>query len=227
MHQIYDVPNAHVCAGPVGRVVVGVAGAGGGARPHLHRGAEDAVRHQAGGYIYIFTYLYIFNIFILYVSILSTNHHQTAADHGTKPEQRQRQRLRQQQTQRPDMKPPAAPQQQQQQQQQLQPQQQQQAAEAEYPAEIVTTYPAHYVHFSEEGGGAGHYYGYQDPRLPFYGAEDPYYRHYGPPYPAPAQPPYPAQYEAVLPHPQQGEGDKGEVPYAHVRYANSDTVYTV
>ena len=79
--------------------------------------------------------------------------------------------------------------------------------------------------FSEEGGGAGHYYGYQDPRLPFYGAEDPYYRHYGPPYPA--QPAYPAQYEAVLPHPHQGEGDKGEVPYAHVRYANSDTVYTV
>ena len=89
----------------------------------------------------------------------------------------------------------------------------------------MTTYPAHYVHFSEEGGGAGHYYGYQDPRLPFYGPEDPYYRHYGPPYPA--QPAYPAQYEAVLPHPHQGEGDKGEVPYAHVRYANSDTVYTV
>ena len=176
--------------------------------------------------ISIYLHIYIFNIFILYVSILSTNHHQTAADHGTKPELRQRQRLRQQQTQRPDMKPPAAPQQQQQQQQQqLQPQPQQQPVEAEYPGEIVTTYPAHYVHFSEEGGGAGHYYGYQDPRLPFYGAEDPYYRHYGPPYPA--QPTYPAQYEAVLPHPQQGEGDKGEVPYAHVRYANSDTVYTV
>ena len=179
----------------------------------------------------------ISNIYIstYYISILSTNHQQTAADHGTKPDQRQRQKLRQQQTQRPDMKPPAAPQkqqQQQQQQQQLQPQQQQQqlqpqqqAAEAEYPGEIVTTYPAHYVHFSEEGGGAGHYYGYQDPRLPFYGPEDPYYRHYGPPYPA--QPAYPAQYEAVLPHPHQGEGDKGEVPYAHVRYANSDTVYTV
>ena len=40
-----------VCAGPVGRVVVGVAGAGGGARPHLPRGAEDAVRHQAGRHI--------------------------------------------------------------------------------------------------------------------------------------------------------------------------------
>ena len=51
MYQISDVLNAHVCAGPVGRVVVGVAGAGGGASPHLPRGAEDAVRHQAGGYI--------------------------------------------------------------------------------------------------------------------------------------------------------------------------------
>ena len=58
MYQISDVLNAPVCAGPVGRVVVGVAGAGGGARPHLPRGAEDAVRHQAGGYIYIFTYLH-------------------------------------------------------------------------------------------------------------------------------------------------------------------------
>ena len=51
MNQISDVLNAHVCAGPVGRVVVGVAGAGGGASPHLARGAEDAVRHQAGRHI--------------------------------------------------------------------------------------------------------------------------------------------------------------------------------
>ena len=41
-----DVPdflNAHVCAGPVGRVVVGVAGAGGGAQPDPSGGGEDAV----------------------------------------------------------------------------------------------------------------------------------------------------------------------------------------
>lgn len=48
MYQISDVLNAPVCAGPVGRVVVGVAGAGGGAQPDPGGGGEDAVCQLQG-----------------------------------------------------------------------------------------------------------------------------------------------------------------------------------
>ena len=79
--------------------------------------------------------------------------------------------------------------------------------------------PAEYVHFQE---GAPHYYAY-GPNMAYYSHDDPYYRQL-------LQQQQQQQQHLHHQYPgysdQQGEAEE-RVPYAHVRYANTDTIYPV
>ena len=77
--------------------------------------------------------------------------------------------------------------------------------------------PAEYVHFQE---GAPHYYAYGPPNMAYYSHDDPYYRQLLQQQQQQQHHQYPGYSD------QQGEAEE-RVPYAHVRYANTDTIYPV